>query len=137
MATVRDVLAAAIRKEREAAQLNEHARDKADNPIARATLEALAAATADELIEQKMPDVIDLRISDFLKPSEIAPSATLQEILVFAAKREHESWQTYLRLAGETHDPDAKSLLERLAAQEKAYKLRVEKLYDNVALREN
>ena len=148
MASVQQVLAEATQQEAEAAQLYKGLAAQATEASAKSLLlalatdeeehrERLAALSADGLIGQKIPSLEDLRITDFLEETEVTPHATFQEVLVYAAKKEDASWHAYLALAEQAQDHDVAALLNRLAAEEKVHKHRLEKLYDDVIYREN
>ena len=142
------IMQRAIAKERAAYELYEEAAQLAKDAIAKALLEALAReerkheellsqASADALIAQKIPRVQDLKVTDFLEDRPLKAGATFQEILIYAAQREKESAQAYEALGLQTSDKATKTLFEQLAAQEWSHKLKLEELYDDVALREN
>ena len=143
-----ELLKGAIIKEHGAVQLYEGLAAQSENDAAKALLLALAdderrhedllaEISPDGFIAQQPPQVDDLRISDFLEERELTPNATFQEVLIFAAKKEHDSWKFYGALAEIAQHPEAKALQERLSAEEKAHKNRLEKLYDDIIYRED
>lgn len=148
MATEPKIIADAIAKEQEAQRLYSSAAKQSQNALARTLLESLAEdergheeilrnADWEKLAPQDAPEWQDLHITNVLKDTELATNATFQEVLIFAAKREEAARKTYEALANSADNPAAKSLFERLAADEKGHKFRLEKLYDDVVLREN
>ena len=77
--------------------------------------------------------VIDYHIADALDQPEITPEMPLPEIFLLAANREKKSHEFYLALAG-IHPPgESRSLLEKLASEELGHKLKVERMYTEVA----
>ena len=143
MATVREILDDAIAKERAARELYTQAVAKAQDVAAQAMLrelaeqeaaheQALMSMSADELLETKIPSVPDLQISDYLVEKEITAESTFQDVLIYAMKREDESWKTYQALADSAEDPQCEQILARLAEEEKAHKNRLETLYDDI-----
>jgi len=148
MSELDEILAEAIRQEREAHRLYESLSADVQDASAKALLQALAddekrheerlsELSADDFIHQKIPSVGDLRISDFLASQELSPDASFQQVLIFAAKKEDSSWKGYQTLADQSKDPPTKQLFEHLAAEEKSHKNRLEKLYDDVIYRED
>jgi len=146
--SLEQIMQQAIAKERAAYDLYEKAAKQAKDAIAKALLQALAQeerkheqmlsqTSADALISQKIPGVRDLKVTDFLEDRPLKAGASFQEILIYAAHREKESAQMYEALAGQATDKAIQSLFLHLAAQEKSHKLKLEELYDDVALREN
>ena len=148
MADVQQILAEAVRKEREACALYERVAAESQDAIARSLLESLAAeerrhetmlseVSADALIARKIGNVEDLRITDFLEGQELTPQASFQEVLIYAAKREEEARKTYQALADQATDEALRRLFERLAVEEGGHKSRLERLYDDTVYREN
>lgn len=148
MAKHSEIVADAIEKERAAQELYASTAAKTSDKVARTLLEALAdderrheellrAAQKEELEQQSIPEWGDLHVTDHLEAEELTPDASFQEILIYAAKREENARQTYEALAQSSNDEADKRLFERLAADEKGHKYRLERLYDDVVLREN
>lgn len=142
------IMQRAIEKERAARELYEEAAQLAKDAIAKALLETLAQeehkheqmlqhTSGDALILRKIPHVQDLKVTDFLEDRPLKPGASFQEILIYAAHREKESAEMYEALSRQATDKAVQSLFMHLAAQEKSHKLKLEELYDDVALREN
>ena len=148
MPSLHHILAEAIPEEQKAQRKYLVLAERAVDASAKVLLEGLAdeeakhqallqGLTADEHLATKVPKVQDLRISDFLADRDIGPSATFQEVLVHAAKQEGAAFRTYQAQSLKAEDTDVRDLFERLAAQEKTHKARLETLYDDVILRED
>jgi len=83
---------------------------------------------------EKIPN---LMISEFLVQRDTLAGAGLQEVLVFAIKREQQAVEFYSRMMGAIRDETAKGLCERLVHQELKHKLRLETFYDDLFYGEN
>ena len=82
-------------------------------------------------------EVLDLKISDYIVEDNLSADAGYQTILVYAMKKEKAAFRLYTNLAGQTEDPQAKALLQRLAHEEAKHKLYFEIEYDECILTEN
>jgi len=82
-------------------------------------------------------EVQDLKISDYLVEKEPSDNMDYQDILIIAMKREENSTKLYKDLAVQVDDDHTKKIFIRLSQEEAAHKLRFEKLYDEVILKEN
>jgi rubrerythrin len=80
-------------------------------------------------------DVVDYQIADHLVTRPLGPDSTFQDVCIFAAKKEQESYELYQGLAsqstGETRD-----LLEAMAKDELRHKNLVEGWYEEVVYQE-
>lgn len=76
--------------------------------------------------------VPDLMASDYLIGPASPEGAGLQDLLIFAMKREGQAVAFYSRMMGVMRDEDAKRLCESLVHWELSHKLRLELLYDNL-----
>jgi rubrerythrin len=61
----------------------------------------------------------------------------LQDLLIFAAKKEAKAVQLYTRLAGQSKNREQKDLFEFLVKQEKSHKLKLEMEYEKHILQED
>ena len=86
---------------------------------------------------QLKDEIKDLKISDYLVEKEPSNNMNYQDILIIAMKREENSTKLYKDLAEKVSDEQIKKVLIRLSQEEAAHKLRFEKLYDEVILKEN
>ena len=78
---------------------------------------------------EKIPN---LMISEYLTGSDTLEGASLQDVLVFAMKREQEAVEFYSRTMGAMRDEPAKRLCESLVHEELKHKLKLEMLYDDL-----
>ncbi len=81
--------------------------------------------------------VMDLKISDPLKEVQLNPSATYQETLIFAAKSEQTAHDFYSALSKAYSSSPIGKVWAEFAEMEAGHKLRLEKEYDDVVLKEN
>lgn len=79
--------------------------------------------------EDKVPN---LMISEYLTGAQTVEGASLQDVLVFAMKREQEAIEFYSRMMGVMKDETAKRLCQRLVHEELKHKLRLEMFYDDL-----
>ncbi len=79
--------------------------------------------------QEKMPN---LMISEYLTGGDTLEGASLQEVLVFAMKREQQAIEFYSKMMGVMKEETAKHLCERLVHEELKHKLRLEMLYDDL-----
>ncbi len=75
--------------------------------------------------------VSNLMISEYLTGGDTLEGAGLQDVLVFAMKREQQSIEFYSRLMSVMRDEAAKRLCEKLVHEELKHKLRLETFYDD------
>ena len=148
MTTMAEILNFAIQREDEAA--------RAYGELARTTTDAglkglLLDLQADEVNHRKilrelagsddLPQlgsaVSDLKISDYLIDEPVNADSRMQDILIFAAKKEAKAAELYDRLLGQSSNPKHKRLFQFLAQQEKAHKLKLEQIYEQQVLQEN
>ena len=91
-------------------------------------------------IEQKsiesivVPEVENLRISDYIVEQNTGGEMEYQDILISAMKREEQSFSLYTDLAESSIDADIKRLLLKLASEEAQHKLFFERIYDDEIL---
>lgn len=81
--------------------------------------------------------VHDLKISEYLTGPDTLKEADLQDVLVFAMKREQQSIEFYSKMMGVIRDEAAKRLCENLAHDELRHKHRLELLYDDLYYKED
>ncbi|MBP1659732.1 MAG: hypothetical protein H6P95_924, partial [Candidatus Aminicenantes bacterium] len=81
--------------------------------------------------------VPDLQIVDALPEEKPAADMSLQEMLVFAAKKEAQAVALYESLAHAAGTSDQARLFGFLAGQEREHKLRLEAEYERQVLQEN
>ncbi len=71
-------------------------------------------------------------ISEYLTGGDTLEGAGLQDLLVFAMKREQQAVEFYSQMMGVMRDETAKRLCERLVHEELKHKLRLEQFYDKL-----
>ena len=142
------VLDLAIRKEQETHQVYQQA--------AQATTDRGVKALATELAEEELNHAKVLRslelgrlqehefvriqtlgISDFLLDKPTLEGAGLQDVLIFAMKREEKAHSFMAKMAEAVEDSLTRKLLEILAQEELKHKARLESFYEQVFLKEN
>ncbi len=86
---------------------------------------------------QLKDEIQDLKISDYLIEIDPSDNMNYQDILITAMKREEKSTKLYKDLALKVDDEQIKKVFMRLSQEEAGHKLRFEKLYDEMVLKEN
>jgi len=110
---------------------------RADELEHKRRLEALAASAAAGAGLPAPRDIEDLGLTDALPEPPVSGPATLQDLLIGAARKEARAAALYDALAGRASDPGTRDLFALLAAQERAHKLRLETAYERHVLGEN
>ncbi len=85
--------------------------------------------TEKDITDEPVPQVMDLHISDYLVSAEISEDSSTQDILISAIKREDSAIKFFTDLSGQAGK--LQSTFQRLAAEEKKHKLRLETFYDD------
>ncbi len=143
-----DILAFAIEREEEAAELYALLRERAAGQALKNLAEELRLEEVEHkriLLELKtsgrMPQtpspVPDLGVSDYTVDEPLRPDMAVPEMLLFAAKKEQRAAALYEELAGRATSGSERRTFEFLAAQEKTHKLRLESEYEAHVLTEN
>jgi rubrerythrin len=84
------------------------------------------------------PRVTDeLKIGEYLTAPDTIDEAGLQDILIFAIKKEQQSIDFYSRMTGLLRTRLAKNLCRKLVNEEMRHKMKLELLYDSLFLKEN
>lgn len=146
--TVDDVIKLAIEKEANAHKLYSGMLDKISDPGAKAMIsqlaqeelehkEALEKLNVENIKKLEPRKIEDLKIAEFLKDRDITETSSLQDVLVFAMKREKEAYEFYSKFAQEMTDPDIRKVLESFAQQELKHKRDIEAFYDDVIYQED
>jgi len=146
--TFQDILRFAIEREIDAACSYAHLDSKAGSQGQKTMLRELEAEEKnhrkllEDVLEGKavpLPEaaVPDLKLSDYLLEEKIGAESTLQDLLIFAAKKEAKSVSLYTKLSSLSSLPEQKRLFDFLAGQEKVHKLRLEEQYEKNILQEN
>ncbi len=145
-----ELLETAIYKEIEAQALYSAGQKKTQDPGAVSLMKELAKEElrhAEELKRLKdkglkknawhQKRVPDLKIAEYLTAADSVEGAGLQELLVFAMKREQQSVEFYSRMMTAMRNEEAKRLCEGLAQWELRHKLRLELLYEGLFYKED
>ncbi len=77
----------------------------------------------------------DYRIGDLLVAKPLGPDSTFQDVLIFASRKERESYQRYTDLA-EQSEGEVRTVLEAMAKDEMRHKNLVESWYEEVVYKE-
>jgi len=143
--TVDTVLNRAISMEKQSYDLYVWAQGRVENPEAKKFLKALAreerrhraklsAALKDKErlaeIGSKVQRVQDLKIVDWLEDVKLSEDSDYQDILIFAGKREKETYDYYSELAERLGESIIGQLFSRLAQEELGHKNKIEKEYE-------
>lgn len=148
MTTIGEILKFAIQREEEAARAyGELAQTTTDGGLKVLLLDLQAdevnhrnllreLAGSDDL-PQLGSDVPDLKISDYLVDEPINADSRMQDILIFAAKKEAKAAELYDRLLGRSSNPKHRRLFQFLVQQEQKHKLKLEQTYEQQVLQEN
>ncbi len=135
----------AIYKEIASQSLYIEAQRETDDPAAQAMLAGLAAEElkhAETLRKLKeagwqpadwnRATLTDLRLSDYLSGPDTLEGAGLQEVLIFAMKREQQSVVFYAQMMGALRLEAAKMLCSRLSQEELKHKMKLELEYEKL-----
>jgi len=152
---LKTILDSAIKIEEQSYHLYTKAQEKAKLPSSKALLTELAEAEIQhkEKLLTVMEDrknvsqlgspkgrVEDLKIMDFMEDVVLSEDADYQAILVYAAKREKNTYEHYRSLATGSfarYYPIAGQLFAKLAEEELMHKNQLEREYDAVVLKEH
>lgn len=85
----------------------------------------------------KVPEVDDLKISNFVVDIEPSQDMSYQDIIILAMKREEAANKLYTAMAEQVGNGEIKTLFEKLASEEAKHKLHFEKIYDKEILTDN
>jgi rubrerythrin len=146
--TIDDILAFAVQREEEAAAAYETMMVTARAPGLKKLLgelkdeeenhkKLLLELAEGPTVDQESAKVVDLKISDYLIAEPPHPDMGFQNLLIFAAKKEHKAAQLYSDLALRSTNDRHRKLFEFLAGQEKIHKLRLESEYETHVLGED
>jgi len=142
-----EVLSLAIEREIAAQQIYETAADRIQEPAGKVLLTELAGQEAEhramlesvppDQAEQFQPDETqDRQIGEYLEPTPLAPDSSLQDVLIYAIKREDDARHFYQTMAKMVEGGDLRELLQKLATMETSHKARLEEFYEDVFLKE-
>jgi len=83
----------------------------------------------------RQSDVVDYKIADHLIVQPLGPDSNFQDVCIFAAKKEQESYELYQGLASQ-NSGETRDLLEAMAKDELRHKNLVEGWYEEVVYQE-
>ncbi|MBM3132143.1 MAG: rubrerythrin [Chloroflexi bacterium] len=142
---VKDLLEAAMYKEVAAQATYAAAQKETDDPGARRLLKELAEDEGRHLqilkdIKESGMEVLqwdngklrNLMISEYLTGPDTLHNAGIQDVLLFAMKREQEAVEFYSRMMSALKTRQAKRLCEGLVHSELKHKLKLELMYDDL-----
>ncbi len=146
--SVADIIAFAIEREKEAAEGYGRMAGLAATPglkelllslrgeeeSHRKLLEGLTNAQIADLSPAFTPD---LGLVDLTVEEPVAPDMTLQDLLLFAARKEKRAVELYEKLAGMARSEAQRGVFEFLAGQERTHKLKIETEYEKLVMPEN
>jgi len=135
----------AITKEVEAARFYEELAASTQRPEMRTVFQEFAEQEwghkrrleelrIEEITEEALQPVPDLKISEYLVDMEPHPGMAFHEALVVAIKREERALKMYTDFANSFSDPKLKRLFQFLANEEAKHKNRLETIYDEEVL---
>jgi rubrerythrin len=142
------VLDQAITREEDSHQVYAAALSQTEDPAARAMLTDLVREEQrhgallrdiklDRIESAEMNPVRDLGISQYLHESGTLKGASLQDVVIFAMKREERAQQFYDTMCGAVADPHLRRLFEMLANEEMRHKRWLERFYDDAFYQED
>ena len=76
-------------------------------------------------------------ITEFLVVSELKEHATPQDVMIFAMKEEEKAFNFYTDLKNHFAGTDLEELFDKLAAEERSHKIKLEEEYEEHFLKEN
>ena len=144
--TMSMIIDAAIEREERACAFYRDLSGKVEDIIAQETLQFLSSEEKKhkEFLEKyrqgdygpeslRMTDVVDYKIAEYLAKPDIQKNMDSKDIYLVAAHRELNSYNFYKSLADLHPDGAVKTILLRMANEEKKHKEKVEYLYSNTA----
>jgi rubrerythrin len=146
--SIADIIAFAIQKEIEAAEGYTRIAILATTPGLRELAEELCRQeeshrrlleelTAEKLRDLQMSFAPDLHVVDSLADERLAADMSLQDMLIFAAKKEARAVALYESLARLARASGQERVFLFLAGQEREHKLKIEAEYEKQVLQEN
>jgi rubrerythrin len=146
--TLKNILERAIQSEEHSYSLYSHLATKVERPEVRKLLEGLAEQELrhKEMLESfevggnesiEGADIKDQKLTDFMEPAPVDPSATVQDVMLFAIKKEQSAYEFYQRMGEFAPRDDIKGLFDKLAGEEIGHKHSLESVYEEMFMREN
>lgn len=149
MEKIKEIINFAIDREHEAARFYRELQDKVMHHSSKHFLKELEmmelghAKTLSAFDIEKIskeftsPEILDLRLSDYLDDIEPRKDMTFQEVLIIAMKREESAMNLYSKLANQVEDEATKNIFLKLSSEEARHKSQLETVYDEEVYKEN
>ena len=145
---LKNILERAIQSEEHSYTVYSHLATKVEKPETRKLLEGLAeqelrhkemleSFEVDKIDSFEVPNVEDRKLTDFMEPTPLDPNATIQDVMLFAIKKEQSAYEFYQRMSEFAPSDDVKGLFDKLAGEEIAHKHSLESIYEDMFMREN
>ena len=115
--------------------LGELAREELGHKAALEKLLADPGQIRGQVAALQKADIVDYRIADHLVARPLGPDSTFQDVCIFAAQKEQESYELYRGLASQ-NTGEAGDLLEAMAKDELRHKNLVEGWYEEIVYQE-
>jgi rubrerythrin len=142
------VLEFAIQREVEAADSYGRLAERSSQAVVKALLldlqnqerkheEILRDLAAGRLVPLFHKEVPDMKVSDYTVDEPVDAESSLQDLLLFAAKKEAKAAALYTELRARVTDPEHRRLFDFLIQEEREHKFRLEKEYERYVLEEN
>ena len=141
--SLKDVLTFAMRKEHDARELYLMFRDMVKDRAAKALLEDLANQELGHgnLLENALKSgkveriggksqVEDLHLSDYMVAQDVGPDSDPQDVMLFAIKKEQDSYSLYRTLFGNYEGTELEDLFSKLVNEELRHKEILEREYE-------
>lgn len=143
-----NILRRAIQSEEHSYSIYMHLAGKVDRPESKKLLEGLAQQEMGhkQMLESFDPaeaakietvKIEDLKLTEFLDSAPLDTSATVQDVMLFAMKKEQSAHEFYARMSEFSQSAEVKGLFDRLSSEELKHKTSLETLYEDMFMREN
>lgn len=141
---LKNIITFAIDNEIEAYEFYDNASKKVTDKALKETFEELAAEElghrkflenflVNDVEAIKLDEVNDYKVSETIDKPALTTEMKFSEAMAFAMKDEEEAMNMYQKLADACLDEKQKELFVGLAKMEQSHKVRLEKIYVNVA----
>ena len=145
---LKNILERAIQSEEHSYQIYKHLAGKVEKPESKKLLEGLAQQELGHkrLLEMFDPtrvepiesaDIQDLKLTEFMEPAPLDTNASVQDVMLFAIRKEKSAHEFYQRMSEFSPGAEAKGLFDRLAGEELKHKTNLENLYEDMFMAEN
>ncbi len=145
---LKNILERAIQSEEHSYQIYNHLAGKVEKPETKKLLEGLAQQELGhkKLLEMFDPtrvepmesvDMQDKTLTEFMEPAPLDTNASIQDVMLFAIKKEKSAYEFYQRMSEFSPSAEAKGLFDKLAGEELKHKTNLENLYEDMFMAEN